>query len=110
MNNDVMSFWEFMICMMIVLVLGMLIGAGIVAAETANDRARLYPRTAVVVEIDRPNDTVVCEDSVGMLWAFYGADDWELDDCVSLLMDSRGTDSIYDDSIVAARYSAWVLQ
>ena len=78
-------------------------------SDTEPRQQDLYPRTAVVVEIDRPNDTVICEDSVGMLWAFYGCDDWEVDDCVSLIMDSRGTENIKDDAIVSTRYSAWVL-
>ena len=86
---------------------GYLLGRAIGKIHSDAEQEMLYPRTAVVVEIDRPNDTVVCEDSVGMLWAFYGADDWELDDCVSLILDSRGTDIIYDDDIVSVRYSAF---
>jgi len=68
-----------------------------------------YALTACVVEVDRDNDTVLCEDSTGNLWEFYGAEDWQESDCASLLMNSKGTATIYDDEIENARYSAWTL-
>ena len=68
-----------------------------------------YALTTCVVEIDRDSDIVTCEDSNGNLWEFYGCEDWEIGDCASLLMDNQGTESIYDDSIEAARYNAWTL-
>lgn len=68
-----------------------------------------YALTTCVVEVDRDNDIVTCEDSNGNLWEFYGCEDWQEGDCASLLMNSRGTASIYDDAIEGARYSAWTL-
>ena len=68
-----------------------------------------YALTTCVVEVDRDNDIVTCEDSNGNLWEFYGCEDWQEGDCASLLMNDQGTPSIYDDAIEGARYSAWTL-
>ena len=68
-----------------------------------------YALTTYVVEIDRDNDIVTCEDYNGNLWEFYGAGDWEVGDCASLLMNSRGTEKIQDDTIENAKFSAWTL-
>ena len=71
--------------------------------------SNLYALTTVVIEVDRDNDTVTCEDYNGNLWEFYGAEDWVEGDCASLLMNSQGTQKIYDDTIEGAKYSAWTL-
>lgn len=68
-----------------------------------------YALTTCVVEVDRDNDIVTCEDSNGNLWEFYGCEDWQEGDCASLLMNDQGTPSVYDDAIEGARYSAWTL-
>lgn len=68
-----------------------------------------YALTAQVVEIDRTQDIVTVEDSVGNLWEFYDAEDWKIGDCASMVMDDMGTDRIYDDEIVSAQYAAWTL-
>ena len=67
--------------------------------------ANIYALTTKVVELDRENDIVVCEDFNGNLWEFYGCEDWQIDDVASLLMDDNGTSTIYDDEIVSARYN-----
>ena len=68
-----------------------------------------YALTAQVVKIDRTQDIVTVEDSVGNLWEFYGVEDWEIGDCASMIMNDMGTDRIYDDEIVNVRYAAWTL-
>lgn len=69
-----------------------------------------YALTTCVVEVDRDNDIVTCEDSNGNLWEFYGCEDWQEGDCASLLMNSKGTTSIKDDEIIGARYNSWELE
>ena len=64
-----------------------------------------YPMTTKIVETDRENDVVVCEDFNGNLWEFEGCEDWQVGDVASLLMNSKGTASIFDDEIVTARYN-----
>lgn len=68
-----------------------------------------YALTTQVVEINAENDVVVVEDFNGNLWEFYGVEDWQVGDCASLIMNSRGTVSVEDDRIEDARYSAWAL-
>lgn len=68
-----------------------------------------YARTTIVVEVDRNNDLVTVEDSTGNRWQFYGAEDWQEGDCASLLMWDNGTDTILDDEVQGAHYSAWIL-
>ena len=63
----------------------------------------LYPETAKVVEIC--NDEVVVETYTGNLFAFYGAEDWFVDDTVSMIMDSCGTANVKDDVVVTVKYS-----
>lgn len=69
-----------------------------------------YATTTVVVEIDYTTDTVVCEDSAGYEWAFYGVEDWRIGDVCSMVMCDNGTSSILDDTIESVRYSGYTLQ
>ena len=59
---------------------------------------RYYALTTKVVELDR-------EDFNGNLWEFYGCEDWQIGDIASLLMNSHGTEKIFDDKIELARYN-----
>lgn len=68
-----------------------------------------YALTAQVVKIDKTQDIVTVEDSVGNLWEFYGVEDWEIGDCASMVMDDMGTDRIYDDEVANVRYATWTL-
>ena len=96
------------LCFMILILLAVFALGEVVGSEDM--KSRTYPRTAVVVEIDRPNDTVICMDSVGTLWAFYGVEDWEVGDVVSMILDSRNTCCICDDKVINPRYSSFKLQ
>lgn len=66
-----------------------------------------YALTTVVVELDTENDVVTCEDFNGNLWEFEGCEDWTIGDIASLLMSNRGTEKIYDDTIIDTRYSGY---
>jgi hypothetical protein len=66
----------------------------------------IYPLTVQVAELDHEADVVVCVDSAGNGWEFYGVEDWQVGDFVSLLMDDNGTpETIYDDVITMTRYA-----
>jgi len=66
-----------------------------------------YALTTVVVELDAENDVVTCKDFNGNLWEFEGCEDWAIGDIASLLMSDRGTEKIYDDTIISARYNGY---
>ena len=93
---------KFAIIVLIVVLLSTL--CGVLMNQLLNS-ADSYAMTTKVVELDRENDVVVCEDFNGNLWEFYGCEDWQIDDIASLRMDNNGTPTIYDDEIVSARYN-----
>lgn len=67
-----------------------------------------YPMTAVVVKVSRPNDTVTIRDFNGNLWQFKGAEDWEVNDIASCIMDNKSTDRISDDEVISVRYDGYL--
>lgn len=90
----------------IILVAALVFGlCGVLMNQLLNPAANSYALTTKVVELNRENDVVVCENFNGNLWEFYGCEDWQLGDIASLLMDDNGTSTIYDDEIVSARYN-----
>ena len=78
-------------------------------ANVTMHNAKYYALTTCVIELDRENDVVTVEDSTGNRWQFYGVEDWQKDDCASLLMWDNGTDTILDDEVQGARYNTWTL-
>lgn len=74
------------------------------------DASDYYALTCKVVEIDRSKDIVTMADSTGNTWQFYGVEDWEINDCVSAIMNDCGTASIFDDEIVSVKYSRWTIE
>lgn len=79
------------------------------AIASASVKGAMYAMTAKVVEVNEAADLVTVVDSTGNLWAFYGCEDWQVNDCASLVMYDAGTQSIYDDEVINARYNAWTL-
>ena len=67
-----------------------------------------YPLTTIVVKVDDVSHIVTCKDFNGNLWEFENCEDWNENDIASLLMDSKGTENIYDDEIIKAEYNGWV--
>ena len=70
---------------------------------TEKNDLEMYPLNTVVNEIDEKNDTVVCADCDGNLWEFYGVEGWQEGDFATMIMNTCGTATIYDDEIVIVR-------
>ena len=69
----------------------------------------LYPRTAVVREIDYEQGIIIIEDFEGLFWEFESKEEWSEHYIVSLLMSDNGTpEYIYDDEIIIACYGGWI--
>jgi len=68
-----------------------------------------YAMTAKVVALDYTVDLVTVEDFNGFRWCFYECDDWQIGDCVSIVMHDNDTPLIFDDVIYSVRYGAWEL-
>lgn len=68
-----------------------------------------YVLRAQVIGVDEEEDVVACVDTVGNVWEFYGVEDWHEGDFVLLLMDTCGTQTIYDDAVFRATADAFVI-
>lgn len=68
-----------------------------------------YPLVCRVREVNYDDNAVVFEDYNGYLWEMYGIEDWMEGDCAVLMLRPAGSQSIFDDEIISARYSAWII-
>lgn len=69
-----------------------------------------YPSCGVVTEINRTEDYVVYEEFNGNLFSFYGAEDYEVGDIVATIMSDKGTECVYDDEVISARYCGYTAE
>jgi len=80
--------------------------AVILAAATITT-GNTYPETLYITEIS--GDTVTARTFSGMVYQFDGAEDWQVNDIVSAIMNDNGTpEAITDDYFVDIRYSGWI--
>lgn len=75
---------------------------------TAN--VNLYLRAMEIVEVDKAKDIAICVDAVGFEWEFSEPEDLVEGDIVICIMDTKGTDSIFDDEIVDVWWSGYTTQ
>ena len=68
-----------------------------------------YPLSTIVTEVDEDTDIVTVQDFNGNVWQFMGAEDWAVNDVCALIMDSKGTATIYDDEIISKNYCGYLL-
>lgn len=62
-----------------------------------------YPLVLNVTNISFNTDTVLFVDNDGNLWSARGIEDFEIGDECAAIMDSKGTDEIFDDEIVTIK-------
>ena len=67
----------------------------------------LYPTTCKVVNLDRVNDIVTMQTSTGIQYDFYGCEDYDENDLVSVIMFNNGTDSVLDDAVICVHYAGF---
>lgn len=71
----------------------------------------LYPLTGIVTEInysvepDVDEVTITCANGNQFSWYADSSDCWELYDLASCIMDSKGTEIVYDDEVLLAHYA-----
>lgn len=78
--------------------------AAIVICSVGSNVEDLYARSMQVTGFDLTSNLVIVEDGSGCVWAFQGIEDWHLHDSCLCVMDSNGTEEIFDDRIVNVRY------
>lgn len=110
-NHKFLAWVNVIVCLLMIIVF--IVSAHMAQIHISNthtvEKGNYYALTAIIVEVDTDNDLVTVEDSTGNRWQFYGVEDWEVNDCASLLMWDNGTKSILDDEIHGVRYNAWTL-
>jgi len=78
-----------------------------VKANKAKETENYYPTTGIITTVS--TEFVVFTDFNGNEWMIEDSpEDWECGDICSVIMDSNGTDIIYDDSVVSTKYSGWI--
>lgn len=86
----------------------MMIATPVSAAPTTDGEYKdLYPLTGIVTEIEHMEDTdlVTMTCANGNMFSWYtDAGDYEVNDLASCIMNSNGTDEVYDDEIIDAHY------
>lgn len=74
------------------------------------DASSLYSQTAVIVNLNYSIDLVTVQTAGGILYDFYGCEDYTINDFVSLMMWDNGTpNAIYDDAVIDAHYAGYSL-
>ena len=63
----------------------------------------LYPSTMIVTEVE--DNLVIAEDFFGNVWGWYGSEEFDVNDMVSVILYDNGTDKIWDDEIVLVRWA-----
>lgn len=86
----------------------MVVLANVLCGCRAKSTDNLYPMSTIVTKCDYDADVVTVTDFNGNDWEFEGVEDWMEGDICALLMDTMGTDIIYDDKIISVRYCGWV--
>ena len=79
------------------------------ASETTTSKLStitMYPKTTICLAVNHQMDTVTVTDCNGTEWTFDGCQDFEEGDLIALIMNDNATpDTIWDDTVVTARYS-----
>ena len=89
----------------------MMIATPVSAAPTTDGECKdLYPLTGIVTEIhevDKDTDlvTMTCANGNQFSWYADAEDCWSINDLASCIMESNGTEIVYDDEIVDAHYT-----
>lgn len=86
-----------------------MVSAPVSAAPTTDGECKdLYPLTGIVTEVEHMEDTdlITMTTANGNQFSWYvdSTDGWYINDLASCIMNSNGTDEVYDDEIVDAHY------
>lgn len=93
----------------------MMIATPVSAAPTIDGECKdLYPLTGIVTEVEHMEDTdlITMTTANGNQFSWYAdaEDCWSINDLASCIMESNGTEIVYDDEIVDAHYAGGIKQ
>lgn len=72
------------------------------------EESNFYAKVGVVFRMDYIENIVYVVDFFGEEWSFFGCEDWDIGDFVAAVMDTMGTELIYDDEIVSVTYNGYI--
>ena len=89
----------FMFIMQMIIALG---------GDPTSEACQIYPKNAIVTEVNEANDTFTATDVFGNDWVVDGSEDWLVGDIVSMTMyNNMTTNTIYDDVVLTAKYEGY---
>lgn len=80
----------------------------VMCVMVAHGEEQYYALVGVVVELDTRENIVYVEDYNGNIWCFDGCEDWAIGDIAGMVMDTMGTENIYDDIMINVTYNGWI--
>lgn len=93
---------------MIIVVIGVVLMFSPLLLKTDTIHSEEYPQTMVVVHINEYIDSVTIETATGYQYSFWGIEDYQIGDVVSVTMNDNATENdITDDKIVEVRFSGY---
>lgn len=69
--------------------------------------SNLYSKVGMITRLDAAKDEVTFTDTRGMVWSFFGVEDWQEGDLLCAIFYDADTIDPYDDSVIGATYQAW---
>ena len=101
--------------LLVVVLTTMMIATPVSAAPTTDGEYKdLYPLTGIVTEVEHMEDTdlITMTTANGNQFSWYAdaEDGWSINDLASCIMESNGTEIVYDDEIVDAHYAGGLKQ
>lgn len=82
------------------------LGSFKVLAQKENN---IYPECLQIVEINQAADIVQGKTCSGLIFSFYGVEDYMLGDLVAVIMDDNGTpETVLDDVVKDVRYAGYI--
>ncbi|MBO5969929.1 MAG: hypothetical protein J6S14_15685 [Clostridia bacterium] len=81
------------------------VAAGVAAVTTTKPK-NIYPETAIVIATEESYGWLSLMTANGNVFAYEtDVEDWQTGDICSLIMDSKGTETVKDDELIKIRYS-----
>ena len=80
----------------------------VMCVMVAHGEEQYYALVALVIELDTNENVVYVEDFSHNVWSFEGCEDWAIGDIVGLVMDTMGTEIIYDDVVINVTYNGCI--
>ena len=101
--------------LLLIVLTTMMVSTPVLAAPTTDGECKdLYPLTGIVTEVERIEDldlvTMTTANGNQFSWYADAEDCWSINDLASCIMESNGTNEVYDDEIVDAHYAGGLKQ